>query len=124
MAQPTTILLVDDDPPFLALSQELLEYIGYRVLTAGSGDQAVELFSRHHPHIDLVIMDLNLPRLDGYEVLNRLKTLAPTVKVIVTSGFFGEEELAQLEAAGVAGTIPKPFRAHQLQEQIAKALLG
>ncbi len=120
--QARIILLVDDDPQILALSQELLEHLGFRVVTAASGDQALELFQRRHQEIDLVIMDLNLPCLDGYQVLNRCKTLAPSVKVIVTSGFFGQDEVERLQAVGVAGIIPKPFRTQQLQEAITQAL--
>ncbi len=120
--QSKVILLVDDDRQILALSQELLEHLGFRVVTAVSGDQALELFAQQQQQIDLVIMDLNLPRLDGYQVLNRLQTLAPSVKVIVTSGFFGPEEVAQLQNAGVAGMIPKPFRTQQLQEEITRVL--
>ena len=116
------ILLVDDDVQFLPLGQELLEYLGFRVLTASHGDQALELFRTWHQEIDLVIIDLNLPRRDGCQVVGELQAQAPSVKIIVTSGFFGPEEMARLQAAGVAGMIHKPFRAQQLQEEIAKVL--
>lgn len=120
--QARAILLVDDDRQFLALSQELLEHLGFQVVTAATGDQALALFQQRHQEIDLVIMDLNLPFLDGYQVLNRFKNLAPSVKIIVISGFFGQEEEARLKAAGAAGMIAKPFRAQQLQEAITQVL--
>lgn len=120
--RPKVILLVDDDLQFLPLGQELLEYLGYRVLTASQGDQALELFRRQHCQIDLVIMDLNLPCLDGYQVLRQLQLLAPSVKIIITSGFLGKEEMEKLRSSGVAGIISKPFRAQQLQQEIIKVL--
>jgi len=116
------VLLVDDDPQLLPLVQELVEYLGFQVLTAAAGDQAVAIFRQRQADIALVIMDLHMPRLNGYQVLHELRTLAPTVKVIITSGFLGQEEMAKLEAAGVAGMLHKPFRARHLQEEITRVL--
>ncbi len=117
-----TILLVDDDPAILALGQELLELLGFQVLVAVDGDQALYFF--HYPRhaIDLVIMDLNLPRRSGYQVLEELRRLAPQLKVIVTSGFFGQKEIDKLRTCGVARLIHKPFRSRQLQEAIHEVL--
>jgi len=114
--------LVDDDPLLLPLAQELLEYLGFQVLTATAGDQALAIFRQHQTDIALVIMDLYMPRVNGYQVLHELQTLAPTVKVIISSGFLGQEEMAKLEAAGVAGLLHKPFRAQQLQEEITRVM--
>lgn len=116
------ILLVDDDPAILALGQELLELLGFQVLVAEDGDQALYFF--HYPRhaIDLVIMDLNLPGRSGYQVLEELRRLAPQIKVIVTSGFFGQQEIDKLGTCGVAKLIHKPFRSRQLQEAIHEVL--
>jgi two-component system cell cycle sensor histidine kinase/response regulator CckA len=119
---PPLVLLVDDDPLLLPLARELLEYLGFQVLTATAGDQALAIFRQHQTDIALVIMDLYMPRLNGYQVLHELQTMAPTVKVIISSGFLGQEEMAKLEAAGVAGLLHKPFRAQQLQEEITRVL--
>jgi two-component system, cell cycle sensor histidine kinase and response regulator CckA len=115
------ILLVDDDLQFLSVGQELLEYLGFKALIADNGDQALEIFRQRHS-IDLVIMDFNLPHLDGYQLLHQLQTIAPEVKVIITSGFFAQSEIEKFLRAGVVGMIHKPFRAEQLHAEIIRVL--
>jgi two-component system, cell cycle sensor histidine kinase and response regulator CckA len=116
------VLLVDDDTQFLYLGQELLEYLGFQALIASQGDQALEIFRQRQQEIDLVIMDFNLPRINGYQLLQQLQTIAPQVKVIIASGFFGQAEMDKFIEAGVAGLIHKPFRAQQLQVEILRIL--
>ncbi len=120
--KPKVVLLVDDDSQFLSLGQELLGYLGFQAMVASHGDQALEIFRQRQQEIDLVIMDFNLPRIDGYQLLHQLQTIAPQVKVIVASGFFGQTEMDKFMEAGVAGMIHKPFRAKQLQAEIIKVL--
>jgi two-component system, cell cycle sensor histidine kinase and response regulator CckA len=120
--KPKVVLLVDDDPQFLSLGQELLAYLGYQPLAASNGDQALEVFQQWQQEIDLVILDFYLPRIDGYQLLHQLQTIAPQVRVIVASGFFGQAEIEKFQQAGVAGMIHKPFRAQQLQAEIFRVL--
>ena len=120
--KPKVVLLVDDDTKFLSLGQELLEYLGFQALIASQGDQALEIFRQRQQEIDLVIMDFNLPRINGYQLLQQLQTIAPQVKVIIASGFFGQAEMDKFIEAGVAGMIHKPFRAQQLQVEILRIL--
>ena len=120
--KPKVILLVDDDTQFLSLGQELLEYFGYQTLTASDAEEALEIFRQGQREIDLVILDLNLPQTDGYQLLHQLQSIAPKVKVIMASGFLGQEEMDKLKNAGVVGMIHKPFRASQLQTEIFKVL--
>jgi CheY-like chemotaxis protein len=117
---PKVVLLVDDDPQFLSLGQELLECLGYRALVAANGAQALEMCRRQR--IDLFILDVNLPHLDGYQLLQQLQAMVPEVKVIVTSGFFAQAEIDKFLRAGVAGMIHKPFRAKELHAEILRAL--
>jgi CheY-like chemotaxis protein len=116
------ILLVDDDALFLSLGRELLEYFGYQTLTASHAEEALQIFRQGQRKIDLVILDFNLPRVDGYQLLHQLQSIAPEVKVIMASGFFGQQEMDRFKQAGVAGMIHKPFRAGQLQTEIFKVL--
>lgn len=120
--QPKVVLLVDDDIQLLSLGQELLEYLGFRALIASHAHQALKIFRLRHQEIALVILDFNLPRIDGYQLLHQLQTIHPQVKVIVASGFFGQTEMDQFRQAGVAAMIHKPFRAQKLQEEILKVL--
>jgi two-component system, cell cycle sensor histidine kinase and response regulator CckA len=120
--KPKVVLLVDDDSQFLSLGQELLEYLGFQALVASHSDRALEIFQQRQQDIDLVILDFYLPGIDGYQLLHQLQTIAPGIKVIVASGFFGQEEIDKFLQAGVAGVIHKPFRAQQLQAEILRIL--
>jgi PAS domain S-box-containing protein len=81
-----TILIVDDEPEIVALTREALRQVGYAVLSAADGAEAVEVFSAHQAEIDLVLLDRTLPRLAGERVLEHLLRLRPDVKVVVSSG--------------------------------------
>ncbi len=120
--KPRLVLLVDDDSHYLSAIQELLANYGFQTLTAADGNETLALFRRRFSEIDLVLMDFNLPRVNGCELLAQLKIMAPEVKVVVASGFFGPEEEDKIARAGVAGTIPKPFRAEQLLAEINRVL--
>jgi two-component system, cell cycle sensor histidine kinase and response regulator CckA len=117
------ILLVDDDPLILSLGGELLEKIGYEVETAALGEEVVERFQQDPPP-DLVILDCNLPGLSGLEVMRRLLTSHPGAKVLMASGFFSHQEMAELKAAGAAGFLAKPFRIGAAKSLIEEILQG
>ena len=119
---PTTILLVDDDPLIRVLGQELLEYLGYRVETAGDGSEALEKFQRMK-RVDLVVLDYCLPRQNGCEVLKEFKILDKRARVLVASGFLSSQDMASLKQEGALGMINKPYRLKDLQHRI-KAVLG
>ncbi len=116
-----TILLVDDDPLILELGRELLEHLGFRVATAGDAPQALQLF-RGLPEVNLVILDYQIPGMDGYELFQEIRALDAGVAVLMASGFLSNWEIARLRARGVQGIIYKPFRLQELQEQIEAAL--
>ena len=118
---PRTILLVDDDPLILELGRELLEHLGYRVKTVSDAAQALEVFQRQG--VDLVLLDYQLPGLDGYQLLQELRILDARVRVLVASGFLSDREATRLREAGVQGIIYKPFRLAELQRQIEAALV-
>lgn len=119
---PPLILLVDDDRNILSLGQEILECLGFQVLVAEDGPQAVEIYRLHHPEIDLIVLDYLLPRMDGHQVLLQLRRINPEARVIMASGFFERADMEMLRQAGAAGLIHKPFRANQLEVQIRQAL--
>jgi two-component system, cell cycle sensor histidine kinase and response regulator CckA len=119
----TRILLVDDDPLILSLGGELLEKMGYEVETAALGEEVVERFHQDPPP-DLVILDCNLPGLSGLEVMRRLLISHPGAKVLMASGFFSRQEMAELKAAGAAGFLTKPFRIGAAKSLIEEILHG
>ena len=117
-----TILLVDDDPLIRQLGGELLEHLGFRVATAGDAPQALEAFHRLEG-ADLVILDYQLPGMDGYQLFQELKGLDAGVRVLMASGFLSPQEVARLRQSGVQGIICKPFRLVELQP-LLQALMG
>jgi PAS domain S-box-containing protein len=112
----TTILLVDDEPLLRELGRTILENQGYQVLLAEDGMQAVDIFQRNRHLIDLVILDLTMPRLSGSDACRRMLEIDPGVRVLFSSGYFAEE-LTEREDR-IVGFIKKPYR----QEELAKTV--
>ncbi len=118
------VMLVDDDRQLLLLGQELLEYFGYRVLSAQNAAEALQIFTNCNRQVDLVILDYCLPGLPGLDLVAKIRHLAPQVKIIIASGFLTPAENQVLLQAGVDAVINKPFRAGELQDIIQRVLIG
>jgi CheY-like chemotaxis protein len=111
-----TILLVDDEEMIRGVGQQILEIHGYSVLTAADGREAIELYLRHRAGIDLVILDLTMPRMSGTEVLTRIRNINPDAKVILSSGYH------RGEVYRAAAFLPKPYRADTLTRIVREVL--
>ncbi len=119
-----TILLVDDEEMLLEPNAELLDVMGYRVLIADSGSSAVDLYRANHAEIDLVLLDMAMPGMDGRQTFRELKLIDPTVKVLFASGFTDNDKFNNVIEEGALGLIRKPFNAHDLSEKINSILQG
>jgi PAS domain S-box-containing protein len=117
-----TILLVDDRDMIVNTGGEMLQKLGYRVLSASSGRQALELYTRRRLDIDLVILDLIMPDMGGGEVYDRLLRTDPGVRVILSSGYSLNGEAEQILARGCDGFIQKPFSLNTLSAKIREIL--
>ena len=117
-----TVLLADDEEVVGRLGETILRRHGYQVLTAMDGAEALELYRRHGPAIDLVILDLAMPRLSGPETLRELRKLDPAVRVLISSGYSTDENLRAVERDGVLGFVAKPYRPVELARQVRAAL--
>ena len=106
----STILVIDDDPAFLDETQNLLGGAGYRVLQATDGRGAIRLIEEMREKIDLAIVDLSLPDVNGFELIGALARRPNSVKVIATSGVFKESQLESTTALGAHAVIRKPAR--------------
>ena len=113
------ILLVDDEEMIRVISRAVLEGAGYTVREAADGAEAVELFRDHHADIDLVILDLVMPRLSGRDAAHRLAALAPSVKILLSSGY-STDDVSDIPAA--LGLLSKPFRPTELLSAVQAAL--
>jgi PAS domain S-box-containing protein len=105
-----TILLVEDEEMLRNLAEVVLASKGYSVLTARDGEEGVALYAERRETIHLVICDLGLPKLDGEEVVRRIRGLNSSARVVIASGFIDPTVKAQLHDIGVAQFIQKPYR--------------
>lgn len=119
-----SVLLVDDDDMILEIGSKLLERLGYQVVTAASGPQAIQFYRAHRSEIDLVILDLAMPEMDGEATYDELKRIDPNVRVIVASGYPIDGKAASILKKGGRDFIQKPFSPKVLSEKIKKALGG
>lgn len=117
-----TVLLVDDEEHIAEVGQELLEALGYKTHVARNGQEAVELFEKYKDNIDLVLLDMVMPKMSGKEVFKRLKEIDPEVKVLLSSGYSLDGEAQELMDLGCAGFIQKPFRLKDLTRVLAQIL--
>ncbi|MCK5075044.1 MAG: response regulator, partial [Calditrichia bacterium] len=117
------ILLVEDEEIIRHIAKDMLENMGYQVTIAKDGQEGIEIFSESYSDIDLVVLDLVMPRMDGATVFNALKRINPLVKVIIASGFSHKSKNAtQLLAEGAIGFIQKPYREVTLSKAIYNAI--
>ncbi len=110
------VLVVDDETSVRTVVKRLLESAGYAVITAADGEEGVEVFRAHHPHVRAVILDVTMPRMGGEEAFRRLRQIDPDVRVILSSGYSEQEATSQFAGKGLAGFLEKPFRAEALFE--------
>jgi PAS domain S-box-containing protein len=110
------ILLVDDEESIRALGRKMLERIGFKVATAADGREALALYEREGNTIDLVVLDLTMPHMDGEETLRALKRMDPEVGIVMASGYSNYDVQARLAGEGLLGFIQKPYTMAQLKE--------
>ena len=104
-----TVLVIDDEDYMLEVVRDALATRGHESLLALSGEQGIELMSLHGDRIDLVLLDLTMPGLGGVETFRRLRTVAPRVPVVLSSGFAEEEATAQMRGLDLTGFLQKPY---------------
>jgi PAS domain S-box-containing protein len=117
-----TVLLVDDEDAIRAIGTEMLKELGFHVITASDGRVAVELFQREQDRIDLVVLDLTMPHMNGEDAFRELRRIKPTVKVIISSGYNEQEVTQKFIGKGLAGFIQKPYKMSTLTDVIRTIL--
>ncbi len=122
VAGQETILLVDDEQMILDVGQAMLQKLGYRVLIARGGAEAVEMIQAAGEGIDLVILDLIMPGMDGGQVFNHIHTHWPQLPVLLSSGYAIDGQAEALLHKGCQGFIQKPFNMAALSEYVRKIL--
>ena len=117
-----TVLLVDDEETIRQVGQELLEAMGYRVLMARDGNEALEVYKKNRDDIDIVILDMVMPNMGGGEAYDRMKEINPDAKVLLSSGFSIDGEASEILERGCNGFIQKPFTMNELSGKIGEIL--
>ena len=100
---------MDDEEPLRKLGQLLLSREGYHVITAGSGEEALEVYQQKKESIDLIILDVSMPGMGGHNCLVEILKINPQAKVLIASGYSANGQLKDTLAAGASGYIAKPF---------------
>lgn len=112
-----TVFIVDDEAMIRDLASQMIRHVGFAVLTANDGEEAVRLYRQRHKEIVCVILDLTMPKMNGEETFRALREVSPDVRVILSSGYSEEAATSQFSKLGLAGFIQKPY---QLDTMIAK----
>ncbi len=119
-----TVLLADDESSVLSIARRLLERIGFSVICAVDGQEAVDIYRDRHDEIDCVILDLAMPRMDGQEAYCELQRIRPDVRVIISSGYGHQDIEDRFTGEGLAGFIQKPYEFKALSDTIKQVLSG
>jgi CheY-like chemotaxis protein len=116
------VLLVDDEEMIIDVGKKMLEKLGYEVTLARSGVEALEVYKEHRDRIELVILDLIMPEMDGGDTYDQLKAIDPSVKVLLSSGYSMDGHAQEVLARGCQGFIQKPFDLRDLSRLVRRVL--
>ena len=117
-----TILLVDDEQMVLGAGSKILKRLGYTVLEASGGNEAIEIYEDNKEKIDLVILDMIMPGIGGGKVFDRIKEINPGVRVLLSSGYSIDGQATEILRRGCEDFIQKPFSINKLSEKICEFL--
>lgn len=119
-----TILFVDDEEVIRITAKAILEDLGYSVLLAENGEEALSVFKENKKAVDLVILDMIMPVMNGKDCFFTLRKLHPDVRVILSSGLVRDEDLDDMKRAGLKGYIHKPYLSEALSQSVYNALFN
>jgi CheY-like chemotaxis protein len=117
-----TILLVDDEEMIIDVGAQLLEKLGYTVLEARGGKEAIQIYKENKDNIDMIILDMIMPDMGGSEVYDKIKIIDPEAKVLLSSGYSVDGQATKILKKGCNGFIQKPFNLNSLSRKIREVL--
>ncbi|MFT5699925.1 MAG: PAS domain S-box-containing protein [Desulforhopalus sp.] len=117
-----TILVVDDEEVVRVTAKQILENLGYRIILCANGQEATTIFSKQSENIDLVLLDMIMPVMNGRDCFEQLKKIDPHVRVVLSSGFTKEEDLQKMKLLGLKGFIRKPYSSNELSLVVHEVL--
>lgn len=116
------VLIVDDEYNIRSMMQEIMEVYNLKVYTAGNGREGVGVFQQHQSEIDLVILDMVMPVMDGPATFDEIRKMNPEQKIFIISGYSQREDLEEMLRKGAVGFMRKPFQLKEIVNQIKKVL--
>ncbi|MGL1890128.1 MAG: PAS domain S-box protein [Spirochaetaceae bacterium] len=117
-----TILVIDDEELIRITTDSMLESLGYKVISAENGQIGLQKFIEYKGQIDLIILDMIMPVMDGREAYTKIREIDPDIPVIISSGFAKTSDLKELEVKGISGSLNKPYHMSLLAKTIANIL--
>jgi two-component system cell cycle sensor histidine kinase/response regulator CckA len=121
---PATIFLVEDEKNMLYLLEKVFLRQGYQVFTATDGEKALEIFLGHKDLIDVVLLDIGLPKIAGRDVLSEMRQANPNVKICVVSGYLEPELQSEIDRMGVRNFLHKPYTPNEVVTTIQSLIQG
>ena len=117
-----TVLFVDDEDMIIEVAGELFEQLGYNVLTAKNGKEAIELYEENKEHIDIVLLDMIMPDMSGSDTYDKMRKINPDIKVLLSSGYSINGQATEIMDRGCNGFIQKPFKMKELSQKLREIL--
>jgi CheY-like chemotaxis protein len=117
-----TILLVEDEEHILLITKTILKAVGFKVIEATNGREALELYHKNAADIRLVVTDMGMPIMDGYDLFHELKKISPDLPIIISSGFGDAVVTSRIPREHIAGLLSKPYNFDHLREVLTTVL--
>jgi len=117
-----TVLLVDDEEIVIGVGRQMLEKLGFSVLTAKNGKEALDVYKNNQYGIDFVVLDMIMPDMGAADTYVELQSINPAIKVLLSSGYGVDQQTNELLNRGCKGFIQKPFNMKSLSEKIEETL--
>ena len=115
-----TILLIDDDEMVTDISELMLKELGHNVLKAHNGHEGIRLFETNKSRIDLIISDLEMPKMNGWQVLDKLREIDPQIKVMLSSGALTDKDEQSVINEGFSAFLKKPYSLTALDQKMSE----
>ena len=119
-----TVLLVDDEAMIIDVGKRMLGKLGYQVFTARDGREALAVFQKYQNKIDVIILDMIMPKMGGGETFDRIKKMKPEIRVLLSSGYSINGQATEILKRGCNGFIQKPFNLQNLSQNLRSILEG
>lgn len=122
MSETLTVLIVDDDTIYQTVTETMVKKMGYPVLTANDGEQALTVFDEHEQNIGCILLDIHMPQMDGIEVLRYLRSRQKDIEVIIVSGYLDKAKREQLDPLTPREYLQKPVSFDMLMTKLHDCL--